>query len=62
MQIDKQQIISFLKDQGDSSKAQQAEQEMPQQVDTDKDSGLLQKFGVDPQALLGKLGGGLPGM
>jgi hypothetical protein len=30
----------------------------PDKSDTDKDGGLLSKFGVDPQALLGGLGGG----
>lgn len=63
MQIDKQQIIGFLQEKGDQQNAQQAEQELPQQVDTEKDAGLLSKFGIDPQALIGKLGGGgIPGM
>lgn len=58
MNIDKQQIIDFLKNQGDNDKAQQADQELPQQVDTDRDSGLLSKLGINVQDLLGKLGGG----
>lgn len=64
MQIDKQTILSHLREQGDQQKADQAEKELPQQVDTDQDAGLLDKFGLDPQALMGKLGGGkgIPGM
>ncbi len=64
MQIDKQTILKHLQDQGDTQKADQADKELPEQVDTEKDSGLLSKFGVDPQALLGKLGGGggIPGL
>lgn len=58
MNIDKQQIIDLLKNQGDQGRAQQAEQELPDQVDTDRDSGLLEKLGINPQDLLGKLGGG----
>lgn len=58
MNIDKQQILDLLRNQGDHDKAQQAEQELPDQVDTDRDSGLLEKFGLNPQELLGKLGGG----
>jgi hypothetical protein len=58
MNIDKQQIIDLLRNQGDQGKAQQAEQELPDQVDTDRDSGLLEKLGISPQDLLGKLGGG----
>lgn len=62
MNIDKQQIIDLLKNQGDQDKAQQAEQELPDQVDTERDSGLLEKLGIKPQDLLGKLGGGLGGL
>jgi hypothetical protein len=59
MQIDKDQIISLLRQRGDDAKADQAEQELPGQVDTEKDSGLLSKLGIDPTDLLGGLGGGL---
>ncbi len=57
MNIDKQQIIDLLRNRGDNDKADQANQELPDQVDTDRDSGLLSKFGINPQDLLGKLGG-----
>lgn len=59
MQIDKDQIISFLRQRGDNAKADQAEQELPGQVDTEQDSGLLAKLGIDPSDLLGGLGGGM---
>lgn len=59
MQIDKDQIISFLRERGDDAKADQAQQELPGKVDTEKDSGLLAKLGIDPSELLGGLGGGL---
>jgi hypothetical protein len=64
MQLDKNQIIEFLRSQGDQQKAQQAEQELPQQVDTDRDGGLLARLGLDPQELIGRLtgGGGLGGI
>lgn len=61
MQIDKSQILDLLRQQGDDDKAQQADRELPQQVDTDQHADLLQKLGLDPQDLLGKLGGGLGG-
>ncbi|RCK68145.1 hypothetical protein DT076_17300 [Desertihabitans brevis] len=57
MQIDKQQIIDKLKEMGHQDKAGQAESELPDQVDTDRDAGLLQRLGVDPSDLLGGLGG-----
>jgi hypothetical protein len=59
MQIDKDQIISMLRQRGDDAKAHRAQQELPGQVDTEKDSGLLSKLGIDPTDLLGGLGGGL---
>ena len=57
MQIDKQQIIEFLKSRGDQQQAQQAEGELPDQVDTDQHADLLNRFGVNPQELLGGAGG-----
>lgn len=62
MQIGKQQVIDFLKSKGNNDQASQAESELPDQVDTDKDSGLLSKFGVNPQDLIGKFSGGLGGL
>lgn len=58
MNIDKDQILQFLRSQGDDSKAQQADQELPEKVDTDEDAGLLAKFGIDPMELIKKFGGG----
>ncbi|MCA0144002.1 hypothetical protein [Blastococcus sp. LR1] len=61
MQIPKDQILEFLRSNGDSAKADQASSELPAQVDTDKDAGLLSEFGIDLKQLLGGLGGGLGG-
>jgi hypothetical protein len=58
MNIDKNQILALLRSQGDEGKAQQADQELPDQVDTDRDAGLLSRFGIDPMDLVKKLGGG----
>ena len=63
MQIDKQTILDLLRQRGDNDQANQAEQELPDQVDHERDAGLLQKFGINPQDLLGKItGGGIPGL
>lgn len=61
MQIHKQQILDHLKNRGDHDKAQQTDNELSENVDTDKDSGLLDKFGINAKDLLGKLPGGLGG-
>lgn len=58
MQIDKGQILELLRSRGEHDKAEQAGGELPDQVDTEKDSGLLAKYGIDVKELLGKLGGG----
>ena len=63
MQIPKEQILELLREQGKGDQAGQADQELPDQVDTDQDAGLLEKFGLSPADLLGKLGGGnIPGL
>jgi hypothetical protein len=59
MEIPKDKILELLRERGDHDKAQQADQELPDQVDTEQHSGLLAKFGIDPQELAGKLPGGL---
>jgi len=58
MQIDKSQILDLLKSQGDEGKAQQADQELPEKVDTEQHAGLLSKLGIEPQDLLSKFAGG----
>ena len=62
MQIPKDQILDMLRDQGKDDQVDQARQELPDQVDPEQHAGLLQKFGLDPQDLIGKLGGGVPGL
>ena len=63
MNIDKQQIIELLRNQGEQQKADQAQGELPEQVDPEQHAGLLEKLGIDPQALLSQFmgGKGLPG-
>jgi hypothetical protein len=62
MQIDKSQIIEFLRSRGQEDQASQADSELPDQVDPEAHAGLLSKFGIDPQDLLGQLPGGLGGL
>ena len=62
MQLDKTMILELLRERGQQDQANQAEQQLPAQVDTDQHAGLLQQFGLDPQELIQKFtgGGGLP--
>ena len=56
MEIPKEQIISFLESRGQSDQAQQADTQLPEQVDHEEHSGLLEQIGVNPQELLGHFG------
>ena len=63
MQIDKETVLDLLREQGKTDQAQEAEQELPDQVDTERDSGMLERFGINPQDLISRFGGGnLPGL
>ncbi|MGQ7295941.1 hypothetical protein [Quadrisphaera sp. KR29] len=58
MQIPKDLVIEFIKSKIGGGQADAAHQELPDNVDTDRDAGLLSKFGVDPQDLVGMVSGG----
>ena len=58
MNIDKSQILDLLRSQGKDDDAQRADQELPDQVDTDRDGGLLERFGINVGDLLERFGGG----
>ena len=58
MNFDKSQILELLRSQGDDDKATQAERELPDQVDTDRDGNLLSKLGLDVGDIITKLTGG----
>jgi hypothetical protein len=62
MEIPKEKILDLLRERGEHDKASQAEQELPEQVDPERDSGLLSKLGLNPQELLRGLGGKIPGL
>jgi hypothetical protein len=56
VEIPKDKILELLKGRGDDQQAQQAQSELPDQVDTDRDQGLLARFGIDGNDLIGGLG------
>ena len=58
MQFDKSQILDLLRSQGDTEKAEQADRELPDQVDTDQHGGILERLGLNPADLVAKLAGG----
>jgi hypothetical protein len=59
MEIPKDKIIELIRQKAGGDQAQQADRELPDQVDPEQHADLLSKFGIDPQELLG---GGLGGV
>src|SRR3954447_5297206 len=49
MEIPKEQILELLRNAGDHDKAKQADQQLPDQVDTEQHAGILGQLGIDPQ-------------
>jgi hypothetical protein len=62
VQIDKSQILDLLRQQGDTGKVEEADRELPDQVDTDQHAGILERLGLNPADLISKLGGGGGGL
>ena len=52
MQFDKQTVLELIEQQMGSQQAQQAAQQLPDQVDHEQHADLLQQFSVNPQDLL----------
>lgn len=61
MEIPKEAILNLLRERGQETEANEADRELPDTVDTDRDGDLLSRFGLDPQELMGKLGD-IPGL
>jgi hypothetical protein len=62
MEIPKDTILELIREHGNADQAGEAEQQLPDRVDPERHADLLQKFGIDPQEVLGKLGGQIPGL
>jgi hypothetical protein len=56
MEIPRDKIVELLRERG---QADQADHELPDQVDTHEHGDLRAKFGLDEDELAGKLPGGL---
>ena len=62
MNLDKKELVTLLRTQGDNDLAEQVEQRLPDQIDTDRDGAALDELGLDRTQLMAKLaGGGLGG-
>ncbi len=59
MEIPKDKILQMIKSRRGHAEADQAQAELPEQVDPEKDKGLLAKFGIDRKDLIGGIRGKL---
>ncbi len=57
MEINKQEILELLRSRGEHDTADQAETELPEEVDTDQHAAKLDQLGINPAELLGGIGG-----
>jgi hypothetical protein len=53
MEIPKDKIIELIRERLGGDKANEAQGELPDKVDPEKHAGLLEKYGINPQELLG---------
>jgi len=56
-EIPKAMVVEQIKSRSGAEKANQADKELPDKIDTDTDAELLQKFGLDPKELSEATGG-----
>jgi uncharacterized protein (DUF2267 family) len=52
MEIPKEAILKLIRERLGGDKAQEADQQLPDQVDPEQHSDLLSKFGINPEELL----------
>ena len=64
MQFDKSMIIDLLRQQGQGDRAEAAQRELPDRVDTNDEGrlGILKRLGIDPQMISSLLDKLPPGM
>lgn len=51
MEIPKAMIVEQIRSRSGAEKAQEADRELPDKVDTETDAQLLSKYGIDPGEL-----------
>ena len=55
MKIKKQELLTVLRTEGDNDTAEKVESQLPDEIDTDSDSGALESVGLDRDELMAKL-------
>jgi hypothetical protein len=57
MKVTRDEIVEGLRGRDEHDLAEQAEVELPEEVDTDDDAEMLHRLGINPADLLGGIGG-----
>lgn len=60
MEIPKAMLVERIRGKSGAEKANEADKELPDKIDTDTDAELLQKYDVDPAELEADFGGQSP--
>jgi hypothetical protein len=55
VKINKQELLTVLRTEGDNDTAEKVESQLPDEIDTDSDSGALESVGLDRDELMAKL-------
>ena len=56
-QIPKAMIVEQIRGRSGAEKANEADKELPDKIDTEGDAGLLQKYGLSPDEITQQFGG-----
>ena len=60
MEIPKAMVIERIRSKSGAERANEADDELPDKVDTENDAALLEKYGLTPDELSDALGGQSP--
>jgi hypothetical protein len=58
VKLDRSELARLLHTQGENDLAEKVEQQLPEEVDTDRDGDQLDALGLDRTQLMAKLAGG----
>ncbi len=59
-EIPKAMVVERIKSRSGAERANEADKELPDKIDTDTDAEILRKYDLDPQELIDAFGGGSP--
>ena len=60
MEIPKAMVIERIRSKSGAERANEADNELPDKLDTENDAALLEKYGLTPEELSDALGGQSP--